>query len=54
MISKWSNKFEPWKLISYLIRFMDQNRQMLGADPVLFSLVLEKQQRDGLVTLITI
>jgi hypothetical protein len=33
---------------------MDQNRQMLGADPILLSLILEKQQRDNLIALITI
>jgi hypothetical protein len=33
---------------------MDQDGQMLGADPILFPSILEKQQRDISVALITI
>jgi hypothetical protein len=54
MTNGGTDKFETWQFLGQLTRFMDQNRQMLGADPILFSLILEKQQRDDLIALITI
>ena len=54
MISEGNYKFKTWQLIGQLNRFMDQNRQVLGANPILFSLILEKQQWDVLITLTTI
>jgi hypothetical protein len=41
--------FDARELASQFCRFVDQNREMLGADPGGLALVDERNQRDGII-----
>ena len=50
----WIKIFGPWQLVRQLGRFMDEQGQVLGANPVDFPLVLDLQQGDLVVVAFTV